>query len=351
MKVLVPTVYDTRGGSTRVLLASAAALRAEHRVVVRAPLAEADDPAPALFPSRPLVGLWRKLAVLPRLGGLVLREAGALRRLRPDLVHVHDEPSLYVYGLAARLVRPRPRILWHLHLDPSRGRLAALRGRLADACITISSHICAPTGLPASLIRNPLTLPDAIPEAAHDPLSSMAVVGAIYPQKGQDLAIHALAALRRHPAGGGARLTLIGPELDAAYAARLRATIQALGLTAAVDFAGPRAPARAFEGVGLALFPSRSEIQPLALAEALARGLPVVASDIPAHRVMIAETGGDPRGLCREDAEAMASALLDAASAAPPAGLAQRVRDLYSPHTFATDLLALYRTIAPRARS
>ena len=214
MRVLLPTVYATRGGSTRILLATASVLRREHSVVLRAPLDEADERVPALFPDRPLVGLLSKLAILPRLFLLVCREALALRRLRPDVIHLHDEPSLYVYGLAACSLRPRPLILWHLHLDPSRGgMLARLRARLADGGITISPHIPAPEGLPSTLIRNPLDLTDAVAEPHPNLLAALAVVGAIYPQKGQDLAVAALAELRRRPEASHARLMLIGPEL------------------------------------------------------------------------------------------------------------------------------------------
>lgn len=344
LKILLPTLYDTRGGSTRVLLAAAEALRREHDVVVRAPLSEADERAPALFPSRPLAGPWRKLAVLPRLARLVAREAIALRRLRPDVVYVHDEPALYVYGLAARIVRPRPFLLWHLHMDPARG--FAGRARLADACITISKHVPAPAGLQATLIRNPLpALPP--PAASHpDPLAALAVVGALYPMKGQDLAIEALARLRRRPEGATARLTLIGPEFDPDYAAALRIRVAGLGLTEAVTFAGARPPERAFAEVGLALFPSVSEIQPLALAEALARGLPVAASDIPAHRAMVAETGADPACLARRDPDAFADAILAAAHRAPDPGLADRVRALYASEHFTEAVRARFRAIA-----
>lgn len=344
MRILVPTLYATRGGSTRVLLAAAAVLRREHAVVVRAPLPEADDPAPAAFPPRPLAGPWRKLAVLPVLVRLLIREAVALRRLRPDAIYVHDEPSLYVYGLAASLLRPRPVLVWHLHLDPARGALAGLRVRLADACITISPHIPGPPGLPATLIRNPLTLAAPVAPPHPSPLTALAVVGALYPQKGQDLAVAALAVLHRHPEGAGARLVLIGPEFDAAYAAALRARIAALGLDAAVVLAGARPPESAFDGVGLALFPSQVEIQPLALAEALARGLPVVASDIPAHRAMLAEAAADPASLSPRDPEAFAQAILRAATTPVPEHVASHVRALHAPETFAAAILTVFRT-------
>ena len=77
MRILLPTLYDTRGGSTRVLLAAATALAERHAVTVRAPLPEAHERTPADFPSQPLESLPAKLAVLPRLAGLVARDLAA----------------------------------------------------------------------------------------------------------------------------------------------------------------------------------------------------------------------------------------------------------------------------------
>jgi glycosyltransferase involved in cell wall biosynthesis len=351
VRILLPTLYATRGGSTRILLAAAEALRPEHEVVVRAPLAEADDPAPPAFPARPLAGPWRKAATLPLLARLLVRESAALRRLRPDLVYVHDEPSLHVYGLAARTLRPRPPILWHLHLDPARGRAARLRAALADACIRISPHLPPPPGLPCTLIRNPLPLDIKGGEVPPDPLANLGVVGAIYPQKGQDLAVEALAILRRRPGGAGARLTLIGPEFDPPFATALRRRIEELGLGEAVAFAGERSAQDAFSGVGLALFPSQSEVQPLALAEALARDLPVVASDIPAHRAMFEDAGIDPARLAARDPQAFATAILSAADRQVDPTIAPRIRALHAPDAFAGALRATVRLMDLQVRS
>lgn len=347
-RILLPTVYDKHGGSTRVLLAAADALRSEHAVTVRGPIPEADEITPSLFSSRPLVGPSRKLAALPRLGRLVAVETMALRRLRPDVIHVHDEPSLYVYGLAALPMRPRPFVLWHLHMNAGRGLAARLRVRLADAAVVISSHAAPPEDLPHTLIRNPLGPNRPPPFAGHGPgrLAALGVVGAIDPRKGQDLAIRALAALRRIPGGEGSRLTLVGPVLDEHYAADLRREANALGLGDAVTLAGARAPEAAFAGIGLALFPSRAENQPLALAEAMAGGLPVVASDIPAHRAMIDDAGGDPASLCPREPDAFAAAILSAAGRAPDPGLAARVESLYAPERFAAAVRDLHRRIA-----
>lgn len=342
MRILLPTLYDTHGGSTRVLLAAAEALAGPHDVTVRGPIPEAHECTKPRFPSRPLVGPRRKLAVLPRLAGLVASEAVALRRLRPDLIHVHDEPSLYVYGLAARLVRPRPFMLWHRHAPGLGGRADFLGAALADACLVISPHAEPALGLPWRLVRNPLpALPSPSPPL--DPaarLAGLAVVGAIDLRKGQDRAIEAFAALVRLPGTQAARLTLIGPVLEGAFEASLRARVAVLGLGDRVSFAGPRPPDTAFEGVALGLFPSRSEMQPLALAEAMARGLPVVATDIPAHRAMLEDAEADPDSLAAPDPDSLADAILRAASAPAEAGLAQRTRALYAPERFTADLRA-----------
>lgn len=329
-----------------MLLAAAEALRAEHAVTVRAPLPEADERTPALFPSRPLAGLGPKLAVLPRLARLVAVETLALRRLRPDLIHVHDEPSLYVYGLAARALHPRPVVLWHLHAEPGTGRTLRLRRALADACLTISPHVTSPPGLPARLVRNPLALaPASLPPVPGD-AAHLGLVGAIGPRKGQDIAVEALALLRQGLGGAGARLTLIGPELDPGFAAALRRRIEILGLGAAVVFAGSRPPETAFAGVGLALFPSRAETQPLALAEAMARGLPVIASDIPAHRALFGDLGEGREALCPLNPEAFRDAML--CPPVPPAERAGRIRALLDPGRFAADLRASVQDLLAR---
>ena len=206
MRIVLPTLYDTRGGSTRVLLATAAALRAEHAVRVRAPLPEADDPAASGFPAWPLAGRWAKLAVLPRVAALVAREAAYLRRVRPDAVWVHDEPALYVYGLAARALRPRPQIVWHLHMAAGTGLARRLRRALADRVVSVSRHAAA--GVPgAALLRNPVEAPAEAPASA-GPLA-VTVVAALTPRKNAALALDVLAALPPHT-----RLTVVGPPLD-----------------------------------------------------------------------------------------------------------------------------------------
>ena len=91
-----------------------------------------------------------------------------------------------------------------------------------------------------------------------------------------DLLLRALAALP------SATLVLIG---DGPEAGALRALAARLGVAARVRFAGAVVDAaRLFRAFDVFAAPSRKEGLPLAVVEAMALGLPVVASDIPAHR-------------------------------------------------------------------
>jgi len=94
-----------------------------------------------------------------------------------------------------------------------------------------------------------------------------------------DLLLHALAALP------SATLVLIGagPEAGA-----LRALAARLGVAPRVRFAGALVDAaRLFRAFDVFAAPSRKEGLPLAVIEAMALGLPVVASDIAAHREVL----------------------------------------------------------------
>jgi glycosyltransferase involved in cell wall biosynthesis len=93
--------------------------------------------------------------------------------------------------------------------------------------------------------------------------------------------------LRATSAAPGFTLALIGAGAEEA---RLRRLAHDLGLAARVTFAGevPEA-ARLFPAFDVFAAPSRKEGLPLAVVEAMALGLAVVASDIPAHREVLGD--------------------------------------------------------------
>jgi glycosyltransferase involved in cell wall biosynthesis len=106
-------------------------------------------------------------------------------------------------------------------------------------------------------------------------------VGVVAPHKGQDLLVNALARLADVD---GWACTLAG-SLDAAphFVAELRHDLERSGLTDRVTFTGvldETALDVAYGGADLVVVPSRSESYGMVVAEALARGIPVVAADV-----------------------------------------------------------------------
>ena len=133
-----------------------------------------------------------------------------------------------------------------------------------------------------------------------------AFVGRLAPEKGLDSLIDAWPAVRSvHP---GARLILFGegPERPA-LEARVEASGLTLGPDQAVELPGTVADATAaLRDVDLFVLPSREEGMSIALLEAMALGVPIVASSIPGNRRLVADfkhgrlaPPDDPEGLGR----------------------------------------------------
>ena len=112
-----------------------------------------------------------------------------------------------------------------------------------------------------------------------DGVHRLLCLGAVTPTKGQDLLVEALAALPEHPW----TLDLVGPTRRApAFVADLRATIARHGLGDRIRHPGPLSGVeldRTWDATDLLVAPSRVETYGMVVTEALARGIPVMASD------------------------------------------------------------------------
>ena len=171
------------------------------------------------------------------------------------------------------------------------GRRIGGRCRLADAVVSISQAVTGElreAGYDMAKVHpipNGVPVPDRPwqrrPEWRNAPRAVS--VGRLSREKGHDVLIRSWPAVRG--AFPGARLTLVGegPERPA-----LEGIVSRLGLTDSVSLPGPTAdPSDALRAADLFVLPSREEGMSVALLEAMALGVPLVATSIPGNRRLI----------------------------------------------------------------
>ncbi len=157
----------------------------------------------------------------------------------------------------------------------------------ADAVITTSRAtgeiLAADYGVPETRITVAPPGTDPAPQArgSGGPRVRILSVGSLTPRKGHDVLLAALARLE--PLAW--ELTILGPGETGETAAALLRQAETAGIADRVTLAGPAdadALARAYDGADLFALASRYEGFGMAYAEAMARGLPVVGSEIAA---------------------------------------------------------------------
>lgn len=148
---------------------------------------------------------------------------------------------------------------------------------------------------------------------------TLLTVSRLRPHKNQAAVLHAAAVLERP-----VRVRLIGRGPDEAALATLAAR---LGVACSIEtLAHDDTVTRAYRDAAVAVCPSRFEGFGLTPIEAVASGIPVVASDIPPHREYV---GAVARLAPPDDHAAMAGAIAEALEAPPPDPLA--IRELTLP--------------------
>lgn len=181
-------------------------------------------------------------------------------------------------------------------------------------------------------------------------------VGRIQPLKGLDVAVRALADVRRRRPE--ALLVVVGGASGAegdAEVVRVRALVSSLGLDEHVRFVEPQphhALSTYYRAADVVVVPSRSESFGLVALEAAACGIPVVAAAVGGLRTLVVDgrtghlvEGRDPL----DHAAAVEAVLADPArAAAMGAAAAERVAD-YRWSTTAARLRRLYVDLTTRA--
>jgi len=327
VKVALVCPYDwgKPGGVRGHVAALAGFLAEDHEVRVLAPFSgSAPRRDRRLVPlGRPLGVRYNRSVAPVSLSPLAVRRvAAALADFAPHVVHVH-EPLAPMASLAAAALGPHP-VVGTFHAWAPSDRLYRLSSPLTrriaarlDARIAVSP---AAQQFAAGALRLPLgafrVIPNGIDEQAFAtaaPLPELAdsqrplllFVGRLEPRKGLDVAIRGF--LRLRASSPRVRLCVVGdgPERSRAQAMvppSIRPDVLFVGRVDDADLARYHASADVF------LAPATSgESFGIVLLEAMAAGLPVIASDIPGYRTIVKD-GRQGRLVPPRDAFALAEA-------------------------------------------
>jgi glycosyltransferase involved in cell wall biosynthesis len=295
------------------------------------------------------------------------------RRVQPHLLHAQGPTP---FGVSARFSR-RPLVLTVHGLEMLSTRMQRARGfsgpvgvlrrRLAglamdlsvercDAVVSISPYVEQFLGdrladKPRAAIANPVAPAFFdVPPPPNAQGGCILSVGNLSETKNQLLLVRAFGAVANDfPTS---RLLLVGPATDRGYEARVQALIAALALNGRVELPGetsPDAVVRLYARADVVLSGSIQETAPLAVAQAMAAGRPVVATDVGGLRWMVED--GVTGFVVPSDADAaMASGLRtllgDADRRLRMGQAARRIAvERFHPRQIATQTAAFYRQV------
>lgn len=230
-----------------------------------------------------------------------------------EIVHVSSQRGLILAAVPARLAGAR--LVWHVHGIRRPQLLNLVGGLLADATIAVTPEVAQ--ALPGRRLRPaPIVVPNPVdgrylavrPAPTSPPVLS--TIARLHPEKGLDLLLRALVIVRsRRP---DVTAVVIGEPLEGHehHARELRALTRDLRLVEAVCFAGfVEDPRQALVASTIYVQPSRREGFGLAVLEAMAAGIPVVATEVEGLRRLV--TDGLTGTLVRpEDPLALAEGIL-----------------------------------------
>lgn len=272
-----------------------------------------------------------------------------LRKERIQLIDTFSHPNTVAFAWWAkrRGIVQRVVVSYHAVGSPDGGRLVPhyLRPLLGqcDALVALSQshrrYLVEKEGLPDRLMQ---VIPNGVDTRQFSPASAaeraarraefgfaadevvVVALGSLKPIKRLDLLIRsALIAMKKN---ARVRLLLVGDGPDRGA---LEALVNELGTGLRVTFAGLRPDANAvIKAADVLVISSRSEAFPKAVLEAMATGLPVIATDVGSVREMV-EDGASATVVPPGDESALAAAIESmAASADKRAALGGRGREI-----------------------
>ncbi|MDQ4125859.1 MAG: glycosyltransferase family 4 protein [Actinomycetota bacterium] len=261
------------------------------------------------------------------------------RRLRlPSVVTVHGmvdkEARLYADPLRAAMAR---RVMRQT-LESARGVVFVSPYRKGELRLRGS--------VDARVIPNAIAA-DVFSVERSAPRPSVLYAGFVGPRKRLLDLVQALPAVRQ--VVPDAHLRVAGPVSDAAYARRVEAEVADRDLRDAVTFLGPLDPAslRAeYASAGVLALASEEENAPQVIAEAMAAGVPVVATDVGGIRWMV-QDGVTGYVVPPRDVSALGDRLATVLSSADGSmsRLGRAEAERFRPETVAAQTVDLYRAV------
>ncbi|XRQ13491.1 glycosyltransferase family 4 protein [Actinomadura welshii] len=273
----------------------------------------------------------RAVRELPMPGAWPRPDAAARDGLARSLAALPAETVVLLDGLVACGVpdivvpeagRLRLAVLVHLPLadEPGQADLNAGERKVLEAAGAVvatspwaKDHLVSHHGLEASRVHAVTPGTDPAPLASGtDGATRLLSVASVTPRKGHDVLVEALASVAHLPW----RCEIVGPlRRDPEYVTRLHRLVARHRLGDRVHLEGPLTGKRlddAYAGADLAVLASRAETYGMVVTEALARGVPVLATSVDG----VPDTlGWDPTGAVPgllvppDDPEAMGEAL------------------------------------------
>lgn len=310
---------DTRlafGGDTQVLLRMLEALETGdvQAHYIRTPGSDLERRTSALRRAKPIAVSSGQVP-----GGLLARVWDAaktawklvrtVRREEIRVIHTNNTARAIFFALIAwAAARRGTALVYHAHSAPSDTflhRLAWKAARRIWAVSRATSEKYARAGADSGrieVLHNGHDFESPIPDSKPlrrglgipDEAFVLCLVGRLSPNKGQHLAIEALARLE---SPRPLHLVLVGDDRiadgNSDYVSELKRAVVQHGLEGRVHFAGFQADPRPWYGVGdVVLIPSAEEGFPLTALEAAAAGVPMVATRATGLVEMLEEFGG-----------------------------------------------------------
>lgn len=302
---------------------------------------------------------------------LFRRLKGHLGAKNADILHVHNPFGYYIYGATAARVAGGTKIVHTLHATLMFERVkghnlrremrlarrkadfwisAMLTDGLVSVCSEVETVLRSKFFLPGHklfVVENGIDLARflAVPARCLRDEIVFGAVGRMTSEKNHRALIEAFASARRRH--GNIRLRLLG---DGPREPELRELVRSLGLDDVVEFRGFSHDVAGFlAGLDVFALPSYSEGLPLTLLEAIASGLPVVATEVGGVPRIVHNT--DSGWLCApENVDALLGAMESAIASSDRRDRGERGRRLveqYSAERMARDYERLYQRLLP----